>query len=173
VIRRRLVVLSALAVATLAGFSASQAVADDPTPSVPAPVERVEQYYAVGPSAEYGGDSGAIGVVPPMVWEVPGDAGATGVIEVSFQYRTVGSGPFVVSLGVRQVGGARVVSQPDQLTLAPAPDSGATTVRFLVPDLAAGQAYKAFVGVNSSAAGGHNKVTTRKMLVTAEVSPAG
>lgn len=172
-IRRRVAVLTALALAVLAGFTASQAFAGDPTPSVPAPVERVEQFYPAGPSAEYGGDSGSIGAVDPVVWQAAADTAQTAVIEVSFQYRTVGPGPFVVYVGVHQVSGARAVSQPGELSLAPAPDSTATTVRFLVPDLAAGPTYKAYVGVNSSTAGGHNKIVTRKMLVTVELSDAG
>lgn len=172
-IRHRLAVLSALALAVLAGFTASQAFAGDPTPTVPAPVERVEQFYAAGPSAEYGGDSGSIGSVDPLVWQIEGAVAQTAVIEASFQYKTVGTGPFVVTLGVREVGGTSVAGHPERLTLAPAPDGATTTTRFLVAGLQPGQSYKAFVGVNSVFGQGHNKVATRKMLVTVELSDAG
>ena len=171
-IRRRLAALSVLALATAAGFSASQAVADGPAPSVPAPVERVEQYYVTGPSADYAVDTGAIGTVDPVVWDLPGDAARSAVVEASFQYRTIGAGPFVVTLRVHQVGGETPAVEPAQLTLAPAPDGDTTSVRFLVPDVPGGHTYKAFVSVNSHPTPGHNRIATRKLLVTVELSPS-
>lgn len=171
-IRRRLVLLFVLLLATVAGFTASQALADNPTPAVPSPVERVEAFYAIGPSADYAVDTGAIGTVDPVVWDLPGDAARSAVVEASFQYRTIGAGPFVVTLRVHQVGGETPAVEPAQLTLAPAPDGDSTSVRFLVPDLPGGHTYKAFVSVNSHPTPAHNRIATRKLLVTVELSPS-
>ena len=168
--RRRLATLIAVTLAGSGGFAASAATAaDDDPPQVPAAVERVHHFYKAGPSAEYGSDWGGIGVVRPLAWRSPDAATGSAIIEASFQYRTHGPGPFQVSVGVKQVGGPRVTVRPDHLLLAPAPDGGATTVRFLVPALAGGQDYKAYLGVNSTpVAHGHNKIATRKVVLTVD-----
>lgn len=167
--RRRLATLVALTLAGSGGFAAAAATAADDPPQVPAAVERVHRFYKAGPSAEYGSDWGGIGVVHPLAWRSPEGAAGSAIIEASFQYRTHGAGPFQLSVGVKQVGGPRVTVRPDHLLLAPAPDGGATTVRFLVADLAGGQDYQAFLGVNSTPpAHGHNKISTRKVVLTVD-----
>ena len=66
----------------------------------PAQVERVHRYYRTGPSAEYHGDSGAIGQVRPLRFETTGGTPKVAVAEASFGYRTRGAGPFVVTISV-------------------------------------------------------------------------
>lgn len=152
-------------------FTGSAAVVPGQQAAVPTSVQRVVRYYAEGPSADYDGDAGSIGTVGPVVLTVSGEAVSTGVVEVSFQYRTRGPGPFVVNLGVREVDGPRATVRPDELTLAPAVDGASTTVRFLVPALAGGSTYEVHLGVNSVFRGrGVNRVSTRKVLVTVELS---
>lgn len=170
--------LVALTLVGLGGFVASAAVA--PGDRVPAPVERVHRYYVVGPSAEYEGDSGGIGSVGPVTLRVPEDGERAAVVQVSFEYRTKGRGPFEISVGVGDPTvdpgddgtGGDVTVRPQSLELAPAPRRTATTVRFLVPVLDAGELYEADVGVNSVFAGanGSNVIRTRKMLVTVELT---
>jgi len=134
-------------------------------------VERVQRFYLAGPTADYSGDSGGIGTVAPLVWTQSSDEPATAVVELSFQYRTRGQGPFVVDLGVREVDGKRTVVRPEELTLAPAPEGSTTTVRFLVPHLASGRTYEAQIGVNSVfPAKGVNRIGTRKVVLTVESS---
>ena len=169
--RLRLAALAAVILVGSSGLVAAAVIAPGDHVQAPAPVERVHRFYAAGPSALYGSDFGSIGVVRPLVWQVPGTDPRTGVAEVSFQYRTRGPGPFVITLGVREAGGARSTVRPDQLVLASAPDGASTTVRFLVPDLAGGATYRATVGVNSTSPDrGHtNKITTSKVLVTVDL----
>ena len=179
VTRSRTAALVALTLVGLGGFVASAAVA--PGDRVPAPVERVHRYYIEGPSADYEFDSGGIGEVRPVTWTVPEDGDQMAVVEVSFEYRTIGRGPFVVSMRVGDPDadpgddgtGGQVAVRPDRLELAPAPRRTTTTVRFLVPALEAGQRYEARVGVNSVFPGGsaRNLIRTRKVLVTVELTP--
>ena len=178
VTRSRTAALVALTLVGLGGFVASAAVA--PGDRVPAPVERVTRYYFEGPSAAYEGDSGVIGGIRPVTWRTPEDGDQTAVVEVSFVYRTKGSGPFNVGVGVSDptvdpgddgdAGDALI--RPQQFELAPSPHQTATTVRFLVPELVAGTLYEASVGVNSVFPGGagHNLIRTSKVLVTVELT---
>ena len=138
---------------------------------MPSPVERVQRYYGLGPSAVYSGDSGGIGQVSPLEFQAPGAASRTGVLEASFSYRTRGAGPFVVTLRVGEVGGDPVTVKPGELTLAPAPDGASTTVRFLAPELVDGTTYEAYLGVNSVFAGprGTNAVHTRHVVLTVDL----
>lgn len=167
---RRLAGVLALTLTGLGGFAASAATG--PSTKDPVPVQRVQRYYGTGPSADYSGDSGGIGQVRPLRFAVPEGATSTGVVEVSFQYRTKGKGPFVVHAGLEQVGGGDLVSRPDELALAPAPEPTSTTVRFLTPDIEGGHTYRVFVGVNSffTSAGAGNHISTRRMVVTVELS---
>ncbi len=178
VTRSRMRALLALTLVGLGGFVASAAVA--PGDRVPAPVEHVHRYYIEGPSADYEGDSGGIGGVRPVTWTVPEDGNRMAVVVVSFEYRTIGRGPFFVTTGVGDPDadpgddgtGGQVAVRPEQLELAPAPRRTTTTVRFLVPGLEAGERYEARVGVNSVFPGGngHNLIRTRKVLVTVELT---
>jgi len=179
VMRSRTAAVVALTLVGFGGFVASAAVA--PGDQVPAPVERVHRYYVEGPSADYEYDSGGIGEVRPVTWTVPEDGDRLAVVEVSFEYRTIGRGPFVVTMRVGDPDadpgddgtGGQVAVRPQQLELSPAPHRTATTVRYLVPALEAGQRYGARVGVNSVFPGGngHNLIRTRKVLVTVELTP--
>ena len=165
---RRLAGAVALTLAGLGGFAASAATspAQDPTP-----VDRVQRYYGTGPYAEYSGDSGGLGQVRPLRFVVPEGPTKTAVIEVSFQYRTKGVGPFVVTGGIEQVGGGDLVSRPDELALAPAARPDSTTVRYLTRGVEGGHTYRVFVGVNSGfPARGVNRILTRRMLVTVELT---
>ncbi|NYJ00437.1 hypothetical protein HNR19_001135 [Nocardioides thalensis] len=142
----------------------------------PATVQRVAQFYPVGPSAEYHGDSGSLGGPDPLVWRSPGEGDRAAVIEVSFQYRTKGEGPFVVSAGIGYEDGTEngydAVVRPGELRLAPAPDGASATVRFFAPSVAGDRTHETHVGVNSVFPGrGTNLVATRKMLVTIELTP--
>lgn len=167
--RRRVVSLLALVLVGSGGFAAAHALA--PAVKSPSPVERVQRYYGVGPSAVYSGDSGGIGGVSPLQFEAPGAASRTGVVEASFAYRTRGQGPFVVSVGVRETGGDEVTVRPGELKLAPAPHGASTTVRFFAPALVDGTTYEAHLGVNSVFAGprGTNAVHTRHVVLTVDL----
>ena len=167
--RRRLASVLALVVLASGGVVAAQALA--PGVRQPSPVERVDRYYRTGPSAVYSGDSGGIGQVSPLEFQAPGAASRTGVVEASFSYRTRGQGPFVVSVRVGEVGGDRVTVRPGELPLAPAPQGGSTTVRFLAPGLVDGTTYEAYVGVNSVFPGprGTNAVRTRHVVLTVDL----
>lgn len=170
-IARRLIPVVALAVAGLGGFVASEATQAADRVKAPSGVERVHRFHPVGPSAEYEGDSGGIGVVNPLRFEVADEGARTAVLEISFRYRTRGPGPFVIRAGLEQVGGPDLTSLPNELGLPPAPEGDTAAVRFLVRDVAAGQRYDAEVGVNSVFPGrGTNRITTRKMLLTVELS---
>ena len=170
-LRARIVLVALAPLLTCGGLVAVAATRAEQPAEVPAPVERVHRYYAAGPSAEYSGDSGGLATVAPMRWTVPAGGPTTdGVVEVSFRYRTKGDGPFVIDLGVREDGGPRAVVRPDELALAPVPGGTSTTVRFLVPDLASGHTYEAFLGVNSVPPDrGVNRIRTSKVLVTVDM----
>jgi hypothetical protein len=100
---------------------------------------------------------------------VPDGGTGTAVVTMSFDYRTRGGGPFITTLGVKH-SGAKVPVQPGHMALAPSSTLTATTVRSVVPDLAPGETYKFFVGVNSAfAARGHNSISTSKMVVTVDI----
>lgn len=171
VTRRRLLLPVLLLLVGSGGFVTAAALTAERAVKQPTPVERVHRYYLAGPSAVYDGDSGGIGQVQPLRFETVGGTSRVGVVEASFGYRTRGTGPFVVTLGVREAGGPRVTVRPEQLVLAPAPEGGATTVRFLAPDLAGDTTYEAFLGVNSVFAGtGRNAVHTRRVVLTVELS---
>ena len=135
-------------------------------------VDRVQRFYTVGPWAEYT-DFGQIGAVTPLRWETSGLATQTGVVEVSFQYRTRGRGPFVVTFTVREVGGPGTTIRPGAFTIAPASKRAVTSVRFVVPQLSSGHTYEGEVGVNSvppDGGVGINKITTSKAVVTVELT---
>lgn len=167
----RLVVGFLVVGALVGGLTGSQAAAPRLAVSEAAPVDRAHRYYLVGPGADYDGDSGGIGQVEPLAFEVPGEGPHVGVVEVSFEYRTEGAGPFVVTLGLEDGDGHDVTVRPERLSLAKASHRGSTTVRFLAPGLDGGATYKAYVGVNSVFSGGPpNVIRTRKVLVTVELS---
>ena len=171
VIRRRLVPVALLALLATTLVAVASASTRQEVVQQPSAVERVHRYYRAGPSAVYDGDSGGIGQVRPLRFETTGGLSRVAVAEASFGYRTRGAGPFVVTFGIDQVGGPRVIVRPEQLVLAPAPDGAATTVRFLAPELADGATYKAYLGVNSVFAGrGRNAVHTRRVVLTIELS---
>ncbi len=172
-----------LAVVTLALLGpgtmvASAAVA--PGDRAPASVERVHRYYPAGPSADYSGDSGSLASGPPLTFRVPDVSDLMAVVEVSFEYRTKGTGPFRIgnSVGDPEADpgddgtGGDVTVRPQEFELAPAPRPTTTTVRFVVPVLSAGQRYATEVGVNSVFARDNhdNIIRTRKMLVTVELT---
>ena len=169
--RQRLAALIALTLAGSGGVAAAAATAAQKPPKVPQAVERVHAYYRTGPSAVYGSDYGGLGGVAPLTWQEPEGVGGSAVVEASFQYRTHGTGPFDVSVAVKRAGGPRPTVRPGELVLAPAPDGGSTTVRFVVPELPGGHTYQAYLGVNSRPTpAGHNKVTTRKVVLTVDAT---
>ncbi len=171
--RRRIAALVALNVIGLSVVAAA-AVGSEPDDPVlePTSVQRVQRFYSDGPHAYYEDDVGNLGGVPALEWVTPGDGTAAAVIEISFQYRTRGQGPFYLTFGVREVGGPPVTVRPTKFSLAPAAGRQTATVRFLAPDLESGQAYAASVGVNSVAVvGSVNRVDTRKVLMTVERVP--
>lgn len=140
---------------------------------VPAPVERVQRFHAVGPSAEYSGDTGGIGSVRPLIFDVGGDVEQTAVVEVSFRYRTRGDGPFTAGITLRGADDSRPLVRPSEVELGPAPDGDWTTLRFLAPAIDPGSSYRTYFEVNSVFAGrGSNVIKTAKVLVTVELSPA-
>ncbi len=168
---RRLSVGLLVVGALVGGLTSSQAAEPRLAVSEAAPVDRAHRYYLEGPTAEYDGDAGAIGQVDPLAFEVPGEGPHVGVIEVSFEYRTEGAGPFVATLGIGDSDDHDVTVRPERLSLAKAPDRATATVRFLAPVLDGGATYKAYVGVNSAfPSGPPNVIRTRKVLVTVEMS---
>src|SRR5689334_9079666 len=104
--RRSLVALAALTCVGTGGVVAASALPGH-EPRTPSPVERVHRFYRAGPTAEYSGDTGSIGVVRPLRFAVTEAEPQTGVVETSFSYRTRGAGPFTMSLAVRKDGGPR------------------------------------------------------------------
>lgn len=102
------------AVAALAGGGARD----------PQPVTRAAIFYGSGPSASYSGDVGGIGEVASLQLGTPADAAAyDAVVEVSYDARTRGPGPFVLELTV-DTGGADGQDDPttdDLRTRPPAP----------------------------------------------------
>ena len=176
VARSRTAALVTLSLVGLGGFVSSAAVA--PGDRVPAPVERVHRYYIEGPSADYVSDSGSVGQLPMLIWE-PGDVDQTAVVEVSFVYRTVGRGPFEMTVRAGDPDadpgddgtGGQVAVRPRGFALAPVPRRTPMTVRFIVPALSSGQRYGLRVGVNSVFPDrGRNLIRTSKMLVTVELT---
>lgn len=168
----RLALVTVLACVTTGSAAATDA---GPAPAraeavAPATVERVHRYYATGPGAEYESDNGGITGVPPLVVRVPAGGRWDAVVEVSFQYRTEGEGPFSTDLGVARSGHrSGPDARPARFALAPAPTPTAATVRYLVPDLASGRRYEVGPGVNSVFAD-LNRILTRKVLVTVELT---
>src|SRR5689334_14387201 len=128
--RRVAVLLTTLLLLTLAGGAYAWAAGRRP-PSQPAAVEQVHRFYGTGPSARYSGDSGGIGVVPPLTFTVTEPQAQAGVVTISFSYRTAGPGPFVTSARIEDEQGHPVAVRPDQVPLAAASRSTTTTVRFL------------------------------------------
>lgn len=178
--RSRSTALLTVGLLGLGGFVASNAIAPG-DPAVPAPVEQVHRYYGQGPTAIYEGDSGGIGSIVPLTLQVPSDGDRSAVVEVTFEYRTKGRGPFVADVSVRDPDvdpgddgqGGRVAVRPEERALAPAPRRTTATVRFVVPSVAAGGVYATGFGVNSVFPGlrGRNEIRTRKVLVTVELTP--
>ncbi|MBB6628236.1 hypothetical protein H5V45_12985 [Nocardioides sp. KIGAM211] len=171
--RSGLVAAVALALVGGGGYAAAATLAADDAPAVPAAVERVHAYYRAGPSAEYDGDSGGIGEVRPLRFVVPEGGSRVGVAELSFHYRTRGAGPFYVSVNIGDGADTNLTVRPDEQFLAPAPDGGTATVRFLPPELAGGDTYAAYPAVNSAFPGGARKnvIRTNKVLLTVDLTP--
>ena len=168
--RRLLVCLVSLGCLATGGAAAGAALAAN-EPRQPDPVERVHRFYPAGPSARYSYDLGSIGAVRPLVLTVTEAEAQTGVAELSFSYHTKGPGPFVVSLGVKEVGGPEAAVRPDQFGLRPAPHGGTGTVRFLVPRMEAGSTYRVYPSVNAVfQPDGVNRITLHKTLLTVDLS---
>src|SRR6476619_2275952 len=112
--RQRIALLIAVIVVGSSGLLAAAGLAAGGPVRTPAPVDRVQRFYAVGPSAEYESDFGSIGVVDPLHWTVPDDMARTAVVEVSVQYSTKGHGPFVMTMDVRDAHRHRLTLRPNQ-----------------------------------------------------------
>jgi len=163
---RRLSVVALVATLLLGTAVAAVALRANP-PRDPQPVQSAHRYWASGPSATYGSDYGALGVVRPLRVAVP-EGTYDAVVTVSFDYRTHGPGPFLADLDL-----PRVATRPDSHPL-PAADGAPATVRFLVEDLAGGRTYDFAPVVNSTTRPfGGNRITTRRVLVTVDLTPAG
>ncbi|WP_395658633.1 hypothetical protein [Nocardioides sp.] len=149
--------------ATAAGAVALRARA----PQEPQPVQSAHRAWAAGPSATYEGDSGGIGVVRPLRVAVP-DGTYDAVVTVSFDYRTRGPGPYETGLDLD-----RADAVPDSHALPGAASSTPTTVRYLLADLEGGRTYAVAPAVNStSPAHGTNRIATRHVLVTVDLTPS-
>lgn len=160
------------AVAALAGGGARD----------PQPVTRAAIFYGSGPSASYSGDVGGIGEVASLQLGTPADAAAyDAVVEVSYDARTRGPGPFVLELTV-DTGGADGQDDPttDDLRTRPAGPAtidpradGPATARWLVRGLDPGTTYRVTPSVSSSAPRrGTNAVRLRDTLVSVELTSA-
>jgi len=161
---RRLLLLAA---ALVLGTSAAAVALRASTPQDPQPVQSAHRYWASGPSATYGSDYGGLGVVRPLRVAVP-EGSYDAVVTVSFDYRTHGPGPIRADLDL-----GRVAARPDSHPL-PEADGAPATVRFLVEDLAGGRTYDVAPVVNSTTRPfGENRITTRRVLVTVDLTPAG
>lgn len=150
----------------------------------PQPVTRAEIFYGTGPSALYSGDTGGIGEVAPLRVSTPSGAAAyDAVVEVSYDARTRGPGPFVLGISV-DTGATGDDGGPDDPTaddlrtrptgpVAVDPDTdGPATARWLVRGLEPGTTYDVTPAANSSSRGrGTNAVRLRDVLVTVELAP--
>lgn len=145
---------------------------DRAAPASPVPVERVERFYPRGPSADYDGDAGGIGVVDPLTFTVPsGGTSYDAVVTLGLQYRTLGAGPFTVGVGIREVGEGRAEVDPGTLVLRRSAAATSTSVLFRARGLAPGATYEATPSVNSVFAGrGANLITTRKVLLLVDLT---
>ena len=171
ILRRSLLALVVLPLVAGGGLVASATLPAGQVAEEPAPVTRVQHFYPHGPAAEYGSDYGSLQGMPPLLLQVPAGADRSGVLEVSFRYRTKGPGPFRIHPEVRDADGRTVTARPGTFVLAPAPGGDSTTLRFLAPRLAGGESYEVSIAANSTSTDrGTQWLRTHALVLTVELS---
>jgi hypothetical protein len=135
---------------------------------------RGTQLYGEGPSASYSGDVGAIGGVSPLRLTFPAGRTYDVLVTVSLDYRTSRGDRFVVDLGVRRDTefGQRVRVLPARRDLRAAPSGSTATVLFRMLDLKGGREYWFSPSVNVSDRIGDASISSRRVLVVVDATPA-
>jgi hypothetical protein len=154
---------------TVVAAADSHSAAKTPQPSS---TVRVLHFYKRGPSALYGSDVGAIGVVDPISFRVPTVKGVGAfTVSLSFTYRTQGMGKFYVSARVMTAEGKQLSTRPQTRLLAASVKRTSTTVLFVGRGLSSGRDYKLFVGANLNRKGASSvALETYKMAVEIQAS---
>lgn len=128
---------------------------------------RATRYYAVGPSAEYDFDSGAIGEVRPLRLSFASGNTFDLVIMISMDYRTSADDRFVVAPLVRRDGrfGPVVHARPVRRAVAPSTAPTSSTTAFVIDDLRGGHTYWFSPTVNVSRRVGNRSSSSSRHVV--------
>lgn len=136
---------------------------------------RATRFYGVGPSAQYAGDSGSIGVAPALRLTFPAGATYDVVVTISMDYHTSSGDRTIVSALVRRDAefGHVMPVLPKARALAEATTRSSTTAMFLLSDLRGGREYRFGPSVNvSHRVGNVASIVTSHVLLVVEATPA-
>lgn len=135
----------------------------------PASASAFHVYRQQGPSADYSGDVGAIGLMSPVrvALSVQSDV----VVSFSFGYRA-SQDPFAASLRVQGPGDGTRAATPDVRRVRPAAHRDSTTLQYLVTDLPPGT-YRFSMEVNVDGRWrSPARITTGQVLISGTVTPS-
>jgi len=137
---------------------------------------RATRFYGVGPSAQYAGDSGSIGVAPALRLTFPPGTTYDVVVTISMDYHTSpGDRPIVAALVRRDSDtGHSVPVLPGSRSVADATTRASTTAVFRLSDLRGGREYWFSPAVNvKHGFGGQASIVSRHVLLIVEATPSG
>lgn len=135
----------------------------------PASASAFHAYRQQGPSADYRGDVGAIGLMRPV--RVALAARSDVVVSFSFGYRA-SQDPFAASLRVQGPGDGTRAATPDVRSVRPAAQRDSTTLQYLVTDLPSGT-YRFSLEVNVDGRWrSPARITTHQVLISGTVTPS-
>ncbi|MEP6972550.1 MAG: hypothetical protein ABI869_00235 [Actinomycetota bacterium] len=137
---------------------------------------RATRFYGVGPSAQYSGDSGSIGVAPELRLTFPAGATYDVVVTISMDYHTSAVDRTIVSAVVRRDAelGHVMPVLPKARALAEATTRSSTTAVFRLADLRGGREYGFGPSVNvRHRVGDRASIVTSHVLLVVEATPTG
>lgn len=167
VLRTTFAVVAAVALVGLGAMA--YAAAGARTVVEPAAASAFHAYRQQGPSADYSGDVGAIGLMRPV--RVALSARSDVVVSLSFGYRA-SKDPFAASLRVQGPDDRTRAATPDARRIRSAAHRDSTTVQYLVPDLPPGT-YRFSMEVNVDGNWrSPARITTGQVLISGTVIPS-
>jgi hypothetical protein len=167
VLRATVAVVTAAGLVGLGAMAYAAAVAS--TVIEPATASAFHAYRQQGPSADYSGDVGSIGLMRPA--RVALAARSDVVVSFSFGYRA-SQDPFAASLRVQGPGDRTRDATPDARRVRPAAHRDSTTLQYLVTDLPPGT-YRFSIEVNVDGRWrSPARITTGEVLISGTVTPS-
>ena len=176
---RRAITIVCAAAVLLVGSAWAVAAANADRTGERAPTQtgiiRATRFYDLGPSAQYSGDSGSIGVAPALRLTFPAGARYDAVVTISMDYHTSSGDRPIVAVLVRRdsAHGHAIPVLPRGRAIADATTRSSTTAVFRLSDLVGGREYWFSPSVNvKHGFGGRASIVSRHVLLVVDATPS-